>query len=767
MPMMNDLIGFGWHFGFAPYGEEWKERRKLFVQAFGPNNAEKYQPSLVKATRTFLLHVLDDPRNFREHSRLLAGSFILDLTYGLEIASKDDVYITQAEKGMSAMAAAGTASTYIVDFIPRLKALPEWFPGAIFKRHAAKWRPDVLAMAREPLKHVEETLKAGNARPSVAAELLQELDEDDEMYQEKRKVIHDTLASVYAAGSDTTVSSIATFFLAMAQNPNIQRKAQSHINEIIASRDRLPDFSDHPDLPYIEALVREVLRWRPVTPIGVPHAVTQDDVYVDGTSGKTYHIPGGATVLPNCYAIAHDPSLYGPNTHIFDPSRFMNKEQTKIREDAPMGYETFGYGRRICPGLHIAVESIWLVVASVLAVFDIGLKEGSEGEKEKGGSEFGKYTSGMLIHPLPFEVKIVPRSKAAEALSPTFLCTTRTLYKPSSPVHNNKYTIHEPEAWHGVSAIIDHCEYLLTAASEFALSARELTCQARSSWKAQLECIPGLGPNYRHTKHHSLGSIPSVTIPNNAAFAALAMASAVAVLTYRTFLSKSKRRPPLPPGPPGLPIVGNAFDVPAEEFWWKYKEWSDQYGSDVIYLKILGTDIIVLNSLAACRELLDKRSAIYSSRPNMPMMNDLIGFDWNFAFQPYGEGWRERRKLFIRAVGPSNAKKYRPALAKATTKFLLDILDDPHNFRQHSRLLAGSFILDISYGLEVTSKDDVYITQAEKGMLAMAAAGSGSSYIVDFIPSLKFLPSWFPGAAFKRHAAAWRPDVLAIASRAF
>jgi cytochrome P450 len=90
-----------------------------------------------------------------------------------------------------------------------------------------------------------------------------------------------------------TVSSIATFFLAMSQHPDIQAKAQSVLDEALSSQGRLPDFTDYKKLPYIEALVREVLRWRPVALVPVPHAVTQDDVY------NSYHIPAGATVISN------------------------------------------------------------------------------------------------------------------------------------------------------------------------------------------------------------------------------------------------------------------------------------------------------------------------------------------------------------------------------------------------------------------------------------------------------------------------------------
>ena len=92
----------------------------------------------------------------------LSGSFILDIAYGLEITSQDDVYITQAEKGMTAMAAAGTGTSYIVDLLPSMRALPGWLPGVHFKKDAEVWRPHVLAMAREPLSFVEDGMVSSN-----------------------------------------------------------------------------------------------------------------------------------------------------------------------------------------------------------------------------------------------------------------------------------------------------------------------------------------------------------------------------------------------------------------------------------------------------------------------------------------------------------------------------------------------------------------------------------------------------------------------------
>jgi cytochrome P450 len=187
----------------------------------------------------------------------------------------------------------------------------------------------------------------------------------------------------------------------MAQNPDIQARAQAISDEALAGQDRLLDFTEYKKLPYIDALVREILRWRPVGPVGVPRIASQDDVY------ESYRIPKGATVVPNLYAIAHDPLIYDANPHLFDPARFLNADQTEIRDDAPTGYDVFGFGRRVCPGSQSAVETIWAVVVSVLSVFHIG---------EGRGENLGKYTSAMLIHPYPFEVHITPRSEEAEML---------------------------------------------------------------------------------------------------------------------------------------------------------------------------------------------------------------------------------------------------------------------------------------------------------------------------------------------------------------
>ncbi|KAF8910615.1 cytochrome P450 [Gymnopilus junonius] len=101
-------------------------------------------------------------------------------------------------------------------------------------------------------------------------------------------------------------------------------------------------------------------------------------------------------------------------------------------------------------------------------------------------------------------------------------------------------------------------------------------------------------------------------------------------------LVRRRNRQPAPPGPPGLPIIGNLRDMPTESSWEKYHAWCKEYNSDIIELNVLGRPLVILDTIEAVNELLDKRSAIYSNRPRMPMVTELMGWDFNIGTMPYG-----------------------------------------------------------------------------------------------------------------------------------
>jgi cytochrome P450 len=95
------------------------------------------------------------------------------------------------------------------------------------------------------------------------------LENDAKRLTEKSEfdAIKNGTATIYLGGADTTVAAVIAFFLAMLVYPDVQRKAQAEIDQVVG-RDRLPDFDDAPQLPYVQGVVNECLRWLPVAPLG-------------------------------------------------------------------------------------------------------------------------------------------------------------------------------------------------------------------------------------------------------------------------------------------------------------------------------------------------------------------------------------------------------------------------------------------------------------------------------------------------------------------
>jgi len=255
-----------------------------------------------------------------------------------------------------------------------------------------------------PIRFVKESMLNGTALPSLALENLLELEDLKPSGLDRNKaeeVIAGALATMHSAGLDTTAGVMKIFFVAMLLYPDIQKRAQEELDSVIG-RDRLPTFKDRPRLPFVDAVVKEVLRWCPIAPVGVPHAVTQDDVYMG------FFIPKGALVIGNTWSILRDPAFY-PEPDIFKPERFLNPDGT-LRDD-PILISAFGFGKRICPGRHFADASLFISIASLFAVFNI--ERGKDG-----GDKLSDYTfkGGVISCPHPFPCSFVLRDSKAREL---------------------------------------------------------------------------------------------------------------------------------------------------------------------------------------------------------------------------------------------------------------------------------------------------------------------------------------------------------------
>jgi len=400
---MGELMGWDWLMPGMPYGDRWRERRRLLIKHFNPNNTSAHQPVEMEFIRKMLLRLLEDPKNFIAITRHTIGGMSLAAAYGLPIQKDEDPYISIAEAAINSAASSAIPGSFFVDIIPALKYVPEWVPGAGFQRKAKEYRLLQERFRNLPFEYAFQAMATGTAKPSFSSTCLQEIGEgDDRAHQEE--VIKDTAGMLFAAGSDTTVSSLQSIFLALVNYPHVQEKAQEELDRVLGGR--LPDFNDEPDLPYISAVVKELTRWQPVAPLAVPHLASTDDTY------RGYHIPKGAIVIGNSWAMLHDENTY-PDPFTFKPERFLTSAGTLDPNVQDPELMAFGYGRRICPGRHIALSTLWLTTASVLSTFRISKALDEEGYPIE--AEI-KYRPGLIYQPEPFVCAVEPRSSAAEAL---------------------------------------------------------------------------------------------------------------------------------------------------------------------------------------------------------------------------------------------------------------------------------------------------------------------------------------------------------------
>ncbi len=147
-------------------------------------------------------------------------------------------------------------------------------------------------------------------------------------------------------------------------------------------------------MPYCEAVICEVLRINSSVPLGAPHGMISDLEF------HGYHIPKGATVFANTYAVQNDPDIWG-DPEIFRPERFLNEDKTKfVRNEA---FIPFSEGKRRCIGETFAMDTIFLFVASIFQHFNI-LRDPNITGKANLEPVFG-----MILFAKPFKILVSSR----------------------------------------------------------------------------------------------------------------------------------------------------------------------------------------------------------------------------------------------------------------------------------------------------------------------------------------------------------------------
>ncbi|KAH9930559.1 cytochrome P450 monooxygenase [Amylocystis lapponica] len=402
----SELMGWDTVVSNMTYGVRFRKHRKWMHESLQERRSLlSYHSIQHRETHILLTGLMDTPHDFLAHLQRFAAALIMEVAYGHTVTSSDDKFIDIVETALRMTSEAGLPGSLLVDYFPVLKYVPDWMPGAGFKRKALEVKIHVEQLLNAPFDMVKNALAAGTARPSMAATLLEQASRVGGIVDDEEDI--KGAAAVLYSGS---VSVLSTFILAMVIHPEVYQKAQRELDAVIGV-DRLPDFDDRESLPYLEHVMSEVYRWNTPLPLGIPHSVMEDDEY------RGYHIPNGATVMANIYAMSRNPTFY-PDAERFRPERFEEMDRNTLEALDPRRF-VFGFGRRACPGQQFAEANLWLAIAHMTATLDIKKARDAAGN---GVTPAAAFSADADCHPEPFVCDIRPRSrKAADLVSQIFV----------------------------------------------------------------------------------------------------------------------------------------------------------------------------------------------------------------------------------------------------------------------------------------------------------------------------------------------------------
>ncbi|KAL1890728.1 hypothetical protein Sste5346_008053 [Sporothrix stenoceras] len=384
------------------YGQTWRGFRKLFHSLLNVTASKTYLTYQVLENKQMLYELITQPEDFLYHIRRYSNALTTTMVFGWRTPTYQDDKLMQLFDGFSEFADLNqTGAAALLDAFPLLRNIPESLNPT---RRLAK-----TLHAKEKALYLSHWLKAkdeiskGTIAPCFCVGLA-EAQKKEGFSDDQACYISGTLLE---AGSDTTSNTIYAFVQAMLLYPEVQRKAQKTVDDVIGE-DRLPTMDDDASLQYVRAIMKETIRWMPTTILGaVPHAVTEDDYY------NGYLIPKGAGVMNNVWGIHMDEKRH-VEPRRFDPDRYLDDRQSLGEasanpDPAKRDQFTFGAGRRICPGIHVAERSLFLAISRILWGFDITPALDAQGKPILPDPE--KLTQGFVCMPEEFKATIRPRSE--------------------------------------------------------------------------------------------------------------------------------------------------------------------------------------------------------------------------------------------------------------------------------------------------------------------------------------------------------------------
>ncbi|KAH8809539.1 cytochrome P450 [Flagelloscypha sp. PMI_526] len=392
----SELLTGNLALAIIPTNEYWKKSRRVAHEALKLQSVPQFRPLQFSAARNLVERLLKSPDDLENHIFLSSLSFSVQSTFGIQNPDTNDIIRIMGINNR--VADAVIPGAFLVESFPWMKYLPDILaPWRVWAKGCFKKDSELL----ERLYHDGVAdIKNGHNLPSVAALLMEE---GPERFTTREKAW--ALVSLMCLPS-----ALCWFVWTMFKFPEVQKQAQLELDTVVG-RERVPNFNDFNQLPFVRATVMELVRWIPLVPIGVPHLTTRDDVY------REYFVPKGTLCLTLTSMMNRDQNIYGPDAESFNPSRFIDPETGNLKPPLPLTHDeshaSFGFGRRICVGRALANQSLFINIALLLWSFNF---ENPDTSTTWSALSQEDYVDHFVVKPKPFAHKIVPRFPEVEEI---------------------------------------------------------------------------------------------------------------------------------------------------------------------------------------------------------------------------------------------------------------------------------------------------------------------------------------------------------------
>ncbi|XP_067119558.1 cytochrome P450 2C28-like [Centruroides vittatus] len=345
-------------------GKYWIEQRRFMLHVlrdlgFGKNKMEEYITQEIYHFINDLKSLNGKPCIVKELTTRSVSNVICSLIFGrrLEYNSPERKLLDEGLKDVSEI----LTQTSIQVYIPLLKPIMMSTDFFNFKKgfEAAK---KISTFEEIEIDNHERTLDVNNIRDYIDGYLveLKKRKEDSKSYF-NRNMMKQTLQFLLGAGSRTVHETLNWAFLIMAKYQDVQKRVQQEIDDVIG-RIRQPMWADHVNLPYTQAVIYEIQRWRTLLPLNLLRYCIEE------TTIQGLTIPKGSIVITNIWSV-HNDKDYWKDPEIFRPERFLDATGKKvIRHDL---YIPFSLGKMSCVGESMAKEEVFLFFSSVMQQFSI------------------------------------------------------------------------------------------------------------------------------------------------------------------------------------------------------------------------------------------------------------------------------------------------------------------------------------------------------------------------------------------------------------